>query len=878
MNLKILLPSKQLFLLFLYILVFFFSVTKTNAQCAGKDNSITVCDIPNPSSKSINLFNLLGAHTNGGIWKDNLKSGGLNLFTGILNAQVIRTSGVYTYTYTVDNGSGCKDSATISVTIGAYSGITSPNVSVCSDNLNFNLFHAFDGNYLNPQSGGKWIDNNNTNALTGNLLNAEIAGVGSYSFTYTVPAIGTCPAQSSNTYVTIYPAPNPGIAANLLLCNTDNLALYSNLNLKDKLTGEDPNGTWAESSTNELSSRFDSIVDVQHIYNTFGAGVYNFSYSVLPTNPICDIKTSVVSIIIEELLDFTGANLVINSDICENEIGTARYKAVLNQGSKEIPNGSYYVTYEIAGISSTVTNTSVADFSNGVLVFDINRIYFPQVDNYNVSIKKVVKTGSFGACNNIIGTLSDVLHVYPLPRINNATLAIDPVCKGFGATVKISGDTNLTDGNYSVVYDLSGSNSAVAQRTVCAVTNGFGSFIIPANLIPKVGDCKILNTNITNLTTGCTNTSNLSKAFIIKALPEVPNLTLDIKDVCQNQPISVVLAGLGTLTNVILNFNLTGSNSATNQTVTVPVDKGNANFTIPAVLLANAGITAFVINDLIDNAKGCAAIISNGTKSFTINAIPNVIVSNLNFCKNENKTVANLLPNGSKFQWFDSLTSTTILGSSTLLASKNYYVKEVNATTGCESGRAVVNVTLNEVQTPILIQDGQNFCGLDKPTLQSLTANTLTNGTITWFDAAANGAKLPPTELLKEGFTYYGFDFSNTTNCYSNALAVTVSLTNCILPNKLFIPDGFSPNGDTVNETFKIPNIEFLFPDYSLEIYNRYGNLMYTGNKNKPNWDGKNSDSKIAIDGFAPNGIYFYIINYNKDNKSPEQGRLYLNR
>ena len=236
------------------------------------------------------------------------------------------------------------------------------------------------------------------------------------------------------------------------------------------------------------------------------------------------------------------------------------------------------------------------------------------------------------------------------------------------------------------------------------------------------------------------------------------------------------------------------------------------------------------------------------------------------------------MPNGSKFQWFDSLTSTTILGNSTLLASKNYYVKEVNATTGCESGRAVVNVTLNEVQTPILIQDGQNFCGLDKPTLQSLTANTLTNGTITWFDAAANGAKLPSTELLKEGYTYYGFDFSNTTNCYSNVLAVTVSLTNCILPNKLFIPDGFSPNGDTVNETFKIPNIEFLFPDYSLEIYNRYGNLMYTGNKNKPNWDGKNSDSKIAIDGFAPNGIYFYIINYNKDNKSPEQGRLYLNR
>jgi gliding motility-associated-like protein len=93
-----------------------------------------------------------------------------------------------------------------------------------------------------------------------------------------------------------------------------------------------------------------------------------------------------------------------------------------------------------------------------------------------------------------------------------------------------------------------------------------------------------------------------------------------------------------------------------------------------------------------------------------------------------------------------------------------------------------------------------------------------------------------------------------------------------------FIPDGFSPNGDAVNDTFRIPNIEFIYPDYSLEIYNRYGSLMFTANKNKAEWDGKNSDSNMNLDGIAPNGIYFYIINFNKGNKSPKQGRLYLNR
>jgi len=52
---------------------------------------------------------------------------------------------------------------------------------------------------------------------------------------------------------------------------------------------------------------------------------------------------------------------------------------------------------------------------------------------------------------------------------------------------------------------------------------------------------------------------------------------------------------------------------------------------------------------------------------------------------------------------------------------------------------------------------------------------------------------------------------------------------------------------------------------------------MFKGNINKPAWDGKNSNSNF-INGDAPTGVYFYVINYNKDNLSPKQGQLYLNR
>lgn len=161
-----------------------------------------------------------------------------------------------------------------------------------------------------------------------------------------------------------------------------------------------------------------------------------------------------------------------------------------------------------------------------------------------------------------------------------------------------------------------------------------------------------------------------------------------------------------------------------------------------------------------------------------------------------------------------------------------------------------------------------------------MSANTNVAASIVWYDAANSGNVLNGNTLLKDNVTYYGFDFSTVTGCLSkNNISVTVSLTDCSTTQyDFFIPDGFSPNNDTVNDTFRIPEIEFLFPDYSLEIYNRYGNLMFKGNKDKPEWDGKNHESAGFSDAIVPNGVYFYIVNFNKDNKSPQQGRLYLNR
>ncbi len=69
----------------------------------------------------------------------------------------------------------------------------------------------------------------------------------------------------------------------------------------------------------------------------------------------------------------------------------------------------------------------------------------------------------------------------------------------------------------------------------------------------------------------------------------------------------------------------------------------------------------------------------------------------------------------------------------------------------------------------------------------------------------------------------------------------------------LLIPNAFSPNGDALNETFQITGLEEL-ESYRCEIYNRWGEMVFSTTDKKTFWDG-------TINGKpAPKGVYIYLI------------------
>ena len=90
------------------------------------------------------------------------------------------------------------------------------------------------------------------------------------------------------------------------------------------------------------------------------------------------------------------------------------------------------------------------------------------------------------------------------------------------------------------------------------------------------------------------------------------------------------------------------------------------------------------------------------------------------------------------------------------------------------------------------------------------------------------------------------------------------------------IPDGFSPNDDTYNDWFNIQGLYDIFTEHELQIYNRFGDIIFEGDNDKP-WYGKINRGLNSHGNIAPVGTYYYILNLNDPNYRPMVGWVYVN-
>ncbi|WP_416443211.1 gliding motility-associated C-terminal domain-containing protein [Leeuwenhoekiella sp. A16] len=630
------------------------------AQCAGTDASFELCNKGDDTiNGTIDLFALLGPDAEtGGIWRDDDNSSGLNTTTGILNTYFVNRGGVFRYTYTVDASSCVDNTSTVTVTLGSFPGRSNNNAVACSDDNFVNLFQ-FTGSSPSPTLDGAWTSSTApTGTLSGSIFNAAGAGVGIYTFMYTVPAIDDCPSSFSTVKVEVVQAPESGIADQPIYCETDDLSAFTNFDLRTALTGEDDGGIWTETTTNEISGFTDSTVNIENLRDTYGPGTYSFTYTVNPLNPACNPSSTTVSILIEDVVDFTGATFDITTPgsnpaaICEDDLP---YQAVgqISVNPQNVPDGDYEITYTTSPVPNAGVETLTVSFVNGKANFNINPDFLTATGEVSIEITQVIDPNTQLQCQVQISGLEDRLSITALPDLSDSVVTVsDPLCLGEDATLTLAdgGATpaiELVDGVYDIAFTLTGPGINVSGSESATVTGGLTQYTLNTAVFGQAGDYTITITQVTN-SNGCSTLTNQKGSFTISPLPDAQSLSLNVDDTCEGDDLYVNIQDGETIPNLAdgnytFIYSVTGAINATDFTAeNVDFTGGMAAFIIPSNIVI-AGFSTVSITGITNTATGCAMVDIDGLETtFNIVVNPDLSITNISIpsvCENEDVIV-----------------------------------------------------------------------------------------------------------------------------------------------------------------------------------------------------------------------------------------------
>lgn len=831
----------------------------------------------------------------------------------------------YTYElYNTDCG-GDSPAVTMQVHVGPYSSVAIPafgskdiNVQICQQNtLNCDPPAPYDLNQAllsdpSAHANGVWsyignspnfVEISENRYLITNVPyqpGPPLVDQETFELKYTVPGIAPCsPSMETNVKVSVIRDVQSGVSGTRKICENDfkSGAYDSDIDLRDDeyLLGEDIEGLWQFQSdpTGQLTSFGDSKVNLKEVYDAivkdnprFGCRIVSYVYSVENRSTVCKDKETAVEFILHEALRPFQQKPGV-PEFCVNDITTP----VIN-------------LYDY--LEFTTENGTVYDYPN------------PQCTNW---IQKSgpadvgLKTKEKGVCSNdeeytALGTIdmseltnSDagtyVFEYIVSPRYNcgsdPAVLELDenncpkPVnsihpCQEERATVTIIINPSSYAGEDTVDLEFCESkfNDANGDRTAfdlitilekdedkpAIYTGPEGTWRdVDANititnpyLLPAISGEQSFNFEYTTLTDkGCQNRARLA----FKVYEQFDAGQDAVLDVCSDEVSFDLFSKL--LGSPDTNGSWSGPNaftSDTNQALFDPASSASGEYiyTVPsngACSQQTAKVTVTVHqkpntgNDLIIPAcvSDSSIDLSLQLEASTETGGTFVDVSNTNML------------NGS------------IVDLTTLSSGSYDFEYQIQGSVHCTLARSTLTLQVIEVPVPQL--DTQSFCASKGATLADVSTDL--NYTPKWYASIDAASTIASTDFIRSNTKYF-ISYVDSNGCESKKAEVPLDIIPLNDPNcPTGITEGISDNNDGINDELDLSKLPLVYPQYELKIFNRFGSLVFQGNKDTPAFKGK---ANVAVQGKQelPTGVYFYVFNPNDGENEPIQGEIFLSR
>ncbi|MFD1604818.1 gliding motility-associated C-terminal domain-containing protein [Flavobacterium artemisiae] len=726
------------------------------------------------------------------------------------------------------------------------------------------------------------------------------------SFAYTLVSVkdnsstACVQAQTGTATITVNPLPTAAIAGTTAVCKNASAP---------NVTFTGTNGTAPYTFTYKLNGGADQTVttstgnSVTVAAPTGTAGTFTYDLvSVKDVNSCDNTQTGSAVITVNELLAQSGtASTLCAADgtgyvLTLSVTGQAPY-TVTGTGAPGTWNGNEWTSDKIlAGTNYNVNiqdvyacNTvTVSDIAPICCVYEVKCPTFPAqtiVCYSEMPTAETLTKAQFEALGNGDGSIGNIpCGVIEITASNSA----DPACNGNVTrtyTVK-----EYEDANNNKVRDLG--EDTVLNTTICTQTYTLerAEFVMPANGAKTV---------------------NCSSEVIAPAVPEV-------KDNCGNilTPSVPVISAMPAC-NGIETYTYTFTDCAghthdwvysyTIQNTVAPQGTVPADITVQCIDDIPAPNTKAVINiigncndsvvvtitDTNNGGSGCSSNPYILTRTYTLTdcgGLKTDLVQTITVKDTTAPVFVGVLPSNITLECTDAiptaptLTATDNCSAAVVTYSEmklsgscagNYQLQRTWTAVDACGNRTSHMQTINVADTtaPVFVEtlpakDVYANCDTIPEAVVLTAADNCGSATVSYSEVKAEGDCTGRYALVR---TWKAEDECGNQNSFTQTVHVSC----------LEVFNAISPNGDGLNDSFKINGID-CFPNNTVRIYNRYGTMVYE----KKGYDNVTNPFEGFSDGRAtvikadklPTGTYFYTLEYEDNGKMVQKSAyLYIN-